>query len=190
MIARADLPPTRRAPLSVSGLDRARQTAGQGNRGRRHGLVGDDARIHLPRCQRPGPGDQHRVRGPATSVAAGFGVPMAAGRMVRRIESACGPVARGIHADLMQIGAKPADATRARIAAGPRMFWCRIEESNPRPSHYECAALPTELIRRRARNIQQSSARFNRGREFVSCPESPGGGHDPTSSAGRPRFLR
>ncbi len=27
-------------------------------------------------------------------------------------------------------------------------IWCRIEESNPRPSHYKCAALPTELIRR------------------------------------------
>jgi hypothetical protein len=27
------------------------------------------------------------------------------------------------------------------------MLWCRKEESNPRPSHYECAALPTELFR-------------------------------------------
>ena len=27
-------------------------------------------------------------------------------------------------------------------------YWCRQEESNPRPSHYECAALPTELCRR------------------------------------------
>ena len=26
-------------------------------------------------------------------------------------------------------------------------YWCRREESNPRPSHYECAALPTELCR-------------------------------------------
>src|SRR6266496_156311 len=25
--------------------------------------------------------------------------------------------------------------------------WCRWKESNPRPSHYECAALPTELHR-------------------------------------------
>ena len=28
-------------------------------------------------------------------------------------------------------------------------FWCRKEESNPRPSHYECAALPSELFRQR-----------------------------------------
>src|SRR4051794_10795931 len=28
--------------------------------------------------------------------------------------------------------------------------WCRREESNSRPSHYECAALPTELRRLRA----------------------------------------
>src|SRR6476619_1822418 len=27
-------------------------------------------------------------------------------------------------------------------------YWCRWKESNPRPSHYECAALPTELHRR------------------------------------------
>ena len=26
-------------------------------------------------------------------------------------------------------------------------YWCRREESNLRPSHYECAALPTELHR-------------------------------------------
>ena len=28
--------------------------------------------------------------------------------------------------------------------------WCRWKESNPRPSHYECAALPTELHRHEA----------------------------------------
>ena len=27
-------------------------------------------------------------------------------------------------------------------------IWCRMSESNWRPSHYKCAALPTELIRR------------------------------------------
>ena len=27
-------------------------------------------------------------------------------------------------------------------------FWCRIEESNPRPDAYKATALPTELIRR------------------------------------------
>src|SRR4051812_25758322 len=26
--------------------------------------------------------------------------------------------------------------------------WCRREDLNPRPAHYECAALPTELLRR------------------------------------------
>ena len=26
--------------------------------------------------------------------------------------------------------------------------WCRQQESNSRPSHYKCAALPTELCRR------------------------------------------
>ena len=35
-----------------------------------------------------------------------------------------------------------AAANRARL-----LLWCRWKESNPRPSHYECAALPTELHR-------------------------------------------
>jgi hypothetical protein len=30
--------------------------------------------------------------------------------------------------------------------------WCRWPESNWRPSHYECAALPTELQRQRGRD--------------------------------------
>src|SRR5437764_13113471 len=30
-------------------------------------------------------------------------------------------------------------------------FWCRRRDSNPRPPHYECGALPAELQRRRAR---------------------------------------
>ena len=33
-----------------------------------------------------------------------------------------------------------------RFVEGGR--WCRMSESNWRPSHYKCAALPTELIRR------------------------------------------
>ena len=40
------------------------------------------------------------------------------------------------------------DAERSVI--NPRLLrekWCRREESNSRPSHYECAALPTELRR-------------------------------------------
>ena len=37
--------------------------------------------------------------------------------------------------------------------------WCRIEESNPRPSHYKCAALPTELIRHERNIIAKGSTR-------------------------------
>src|SRR5712671_3689557 len=29
--------------------------------------------------------------------------------------------------------------------------WCRKRDSNPRPPHYECGALPTELLRREMR---------------------------------------
>ena len=48
-----------------------------------------------------------------------------------------------------------------RISLSACIDWCRQEESNPRPSHYECAALPTELCRLRARIIQQHSGRSN-----------------------------
>src|SRR5690606_30504686 len=44
-------------------------------------------------------------------------------------------------------GARKAEGP-ARSAGPCKEFWCRQEESNPRPSHYECAALPTELCRR------------------------------------------
>jgi hypothetical protein len=37
--------------------------------------------------------------------------------------------------------------------ARPSRAWCRREESNPRPSHYECAALPSELRRRRVDQV-------------------------------------
>ena len=62
-----------------------------------------------------------------------------------------------------QIYSLPPLATRAPLPAepviiGPLPFlvkpirhysgWCRMPESNWRPSHYKCAALPTELIRR------------------------------------------
>lgn len=40
---------------------------------------------------------------------------------------------------------KKAQASRGRVCA---WYWCRRRESNPRPSRYECAALPTELHRR------------------------------------------
>lgn len=39
---------------------------------------------------------------------------------------------------------RPADSPGFR-----EMNWCPREESNPRPSHYKCAALPTELQGRR-----------------------------------------
>ena len=53
---------------------------------------------------------------------------------------------------------------RARVQQPWRkllFFWCRWKESNPRPSHYECAALPTEL-HRRSRKTAQVPGRFPR----------------------------
>ena len=32
-------------------------------------------------------------------------------------------------------------------SSSARNRWCRVKESNPRPSHYKCAALPSELTR-------------------------------------------
>ena len=34
--------------------------------------------------------------------------------------------------------------------------WCRRRDSNPRPSHYECDALPSELLRRRGEILGMS----------------------------------
>lgn len=35
-----------------------------------------------------------------------------------------------------------------KTRTGRALTWCRKQESNLRPTHYECAALPTELLRR------------------------------------------
>ena len=43
-------------------------------------------------------------------------------------------------------------------------FWCRSGDSNSRPTHYECVALPTELLRRRGASISKSPATDNSGR--------------------------
>ena len=48
-------------------------------------------------------------------------------------------------------------------SAAPAIVWCRWKESNPRPSHYECAALPTELHRHEARD-------YSSLRAFDQCP--------------------
>ncbi len=45
---------------------------------------------------------------------------------------------------------RPALAPFRRPLAGCRVFrkpWCRRRDSNPRPTHYECVALPPELLR-------------------------------------------
>ncbi len=60
----------------------------------------------------------------------------------------------------------PAEAHQHKQKGQPRriglfaFYWCRREESNPRPSHYECAALPTELHRLRARTITDRAPGF------------------------------
>ena len=40
------------------------------------------------------------------------------------------------------------EAARWAASSVSRVSWCRWTDSNCRPSHYECAALPTELHRR------------------------------------------
>src|ERR1700682_5977335 len=49
------------------------------------------------------------------------------------------------------------------------LFWCRWKESNPRPSHYECAALPTELHRHflRVGNWRAASLKLYQPRELL-----------------------
>src|SRR5665811_1985834 len=40
--------------------------------------------------------------------------------------------------------------------------WCRRRDSNPRPPHYECDALPTELLRLFTGNLQPVCSRRGR----------------------------
>lgn len=48
--------------------------------------------------------------------------------------------------------------TRALRGCGCCEGWCREEESNLRPTHYECAALPTELFRQRIKDFTGRTA--------------------------------
>src|SRR4051794_27418321 len=47
------------------------------------------------------------------------------------------------------------------------MKWCRVKDSNPRPSHYKCAALPTELTRPR-RHFRISVRGWTRAGAYAS----------------------
>ena len=61
----------------------------------------------------------------------------------------------------------------------------RLGESNPRPTHYECVALPTELRRRAAAKRQR---RESTGRAYPVRPAMASSAHrtSPGGSAGRP----
>lgn len=41
--------------------------------------------------------------------------------------------------------------------------WCRKRDSNPRPTHYECAALPTELLRLISSRKSRLNAKLRQG---------------------------
>src|SRR6476659_448119 len=50
------------------------------------------------------------------------------------------------------------DAIRIRHVRIYRKGWCRLGDSNTRPTHYECVALPAELRRHAAPAIAYASA--------------------------------
>ena len=58
-----------------------------------------------------------------------------------------------------------------RFSFGWLREWCRMSESNWRPSHYKCAALPTELIRHLLINCIYNRYYFTnfKGVFFTSC---------------------
>ena len=58
---------------------------------------------------------------------------------------------------------------RARLAR--LRFWCRRRESNSRPSHYECAALPTELRRHLLENNYLQLIPHPLVTNFVTTPQ-------------------
>ena len=65
---------------------------------------------------------------------------------LRAIELACGSV----RTFLFIVGGSkvPDPRTSTSVGLGAISRWCRWRDSNPRPTHYECVALPTELHRR------------------------------------------
>ena len=60
----------------------------------------------------------------------------------------CGLMCRLCHETQKQKSRSVAASSNSLIYL---VFWCRWAESNCRPSHYECAALPTELQRHQAK---------------------------------------
>ena len=65
--------------------------------------------------------------------------------------------------------------------------WCRWPESNWRPSHYECAALPTELQRRRPTFYKQCTKFASVNANFFAFFSRPGCG--PLKSMEKCGFL-
>src|SRR5882672_167927 len=65
------------------------------------------------------------------------------------------------------MSARIAAPRNARELCAPVKEWCREEDSNLRPAHYECAALPTELSRREgADSKERLPARQRAGTAF------------------------
>ena len=65
-----------------------------------------------------------------------------------------------------------------RVKLTMRCTWCRKQESNLRPSRYECAALPSELFRRKWRTRRDSNPRdpfgiYSLSRGAPSATRSP-----------------
>lgn len=84
---------------------------------------------------------------------------------------------------------------RARLSPSCRVEWCRRRDLNPRPTHYECVALPAELLRRlqppfrRSRHAAQgcrslgaSPSRQARARVRRSCASA---GRTPSAPSAR-----
>ncbi len=77
---------------------------------------------------------------------------------VRRLPSALRQLSASLTDILPSVGASLSNALSVRsspltdtnkktLHGGELFYWCRLGDSNARPTHYECVALPTELNR-------------------------------------------
>src|SRR6188768_3818650 len=89
---------------------------------------------------------------------------------------------------LARIGFQPSAPTGTGASVVVFRRWCRKQESNLRPTHYECAALPTELFRhyKGLRILGSGPGRVNFGEAPLERERNARGRAGPASSAARP----
>ena len=111
-------------------------------------------------------------------------------RRMRRTDVRSIPIGRAIPQGTSFLSLKGISSaqTRALIFLGDHQKeWCRERDSNPRPTHYECVALPAELPRLKglAARLEHRAAPFANGNASSGAGNGVRAPRDaPTSASG------